>query len=368
MCKFILRLALALMVVVLGSGLSSGVPRYSMKFNKPCNQCHVNPNGHGARNMFGAQFYAYNELAMTKPEDPSKINPMISDQIQIGMDSRAMFYGSYYPDGGTGANSFMQMQGELYLIYTLSPSWLFYLDKGLGGGPSGAAAFQVFGMGKILPLNGYVKAGHFTPPYGMHLADHKAFVRERLGFGTYWFESGVEVGIQPGDFLVAVAGTNGASGFQDNNEGKAVTAHAEYRRSFSDFHLWYGVSGRFNYLGKDLEDRLGGAYGGLAYGNLAFMGEIDYRDQKVGAAQTKSLVSFAELSYLAMRGLTLKVEHDFQDSDLDLQSGVENMYVLGAEVVPTGFLQLIPNLRFHDRSQGTNQDYLELELQLHLFY
>jgi hypothetical protein len=370
MRKALSKFILGLLVIGVCSGISLAVPRYAMKYNQSCSQCHINPNGHGARNLFGAQFFAYNELAMTKPENPAAMNPMINDQVQIGLDSRTMFYGVLKQKGQPGSNSFMQMQGELYLIYNFSSAWLFYLDKGLGGGPSGAGGFQVFGLGRILPLNGYLKAGHFTPPYGMHLADHKAFIRSRMGFGTlgaYWEETGVEIGIQPGSFLLAIAATNGSSAFTDADEGKAVTAHADFRRSFSDLHLWYGVSGRFNKVSIQ-EDRLGGVYGGITYQKFSLLGEADYRSQKTGNQEVKSLASFVELSWLLRPGITLRLEQDYFDPDLDLQTGSENMYVAGAEIVPTGFLQIIPNARFHDLQPGTTQDYYELEVQLHLFY
>jgi hypothetical protein len=361
----------SLLVVSLCSGISLAIPRYSMRYNQSCSQCHINPNGHGARNLFGAQFFAYNELAMTKPENPAAMNPMISDQIQIGLDSRIQYYGELYKKGTPGSNSFMQMQGELYLIYNFSSSWQFYLDKGLGGGPSGQGGFQVFGLGRILPLNGYVKAGHFTPPYGMHLADHKAFVLSQLGlggsFGSYWEETGVEVGIQPGSFLLSVAATNGSAAFTDADEGKAVTGHADFRHSFSDLHLWYGVSGRFNKVSLQ-EDRLGGVYGGIMYKKFGLLGEADYRSNKTGTQEVKSMASFLELSWLLRPGVTLRLEQDYYDPDLDLKSGSENMYVLGAEIVPTGFLQVIPNARFHDRDPGSSLDYYEFEVQLHLFY
>jgi hypothetical protein len=358
-------IALGLIAGSFGSVVQA-VPRYSMQYNKSCTQCHINPDGHGTRNSFGSQFYSYQELAMTKPEDPTAFNPMINDQVRIGTDSRLLYYGVLNQEGTPGSNSFMQMQGELYLIYHFSSKWLLYLDKGLGGGPSGASSFQIFGMGQILPWNGFVKAGRFAPPYGMYLGDHKAFVRDKLGFSMFWAESGVELGIEPGPLFLSVAATNGSRDFQDSDEGKAATGHAEVRFNLSDLHLWLGASGRYNQV-QNQKDRLGGGYGGLSWGRWAVLGEVDYRD-KTDGARTKSLVSFAELSYRIYRGITLRAEHDFYDSDLDQKSGSENMYVAGVELVPTGFLQVIPNARFHDISPGSGNDYYEFDVQLHLFY
>jgi hypothetical protein len=45
------------------------------------------------------------------------------------------------------------------------------------------------------------------------------------------------------------------------------------------------------------------------------------------------------------------------------------MFVIGTEVVPTGFLQLIANLRYFDPSRGSGlSEHVEGDLQLHFFY
>ncbi len=348
----------AILIAAFFSLEAEAVPRYSVMYNQSCVLCHVDPSGGGARSLYGAQFFAYTELGMKglALEELGKVQPMLNDQIQIGVDARTQFYGI----DSSGYNTFMAMQGNLYLNFQLNPIWNFYLNKGLYAG------FEVYGLGHILPHNGYVKVGRFTPPYGLRLADHKAFIREPLGLGMGWYESGMEVGFHPQNFTFAVAVTNGTTGFQSSGKGKAVTGRTDIRMSLGEANLWVGVTGRYNEEGQTL-DRIGGVYGGVGLGRLFVLAEADYHH----SLPLKELCSYVEVSALLRQGLLLKLEHDFHDPNLDVTSGTENMYVFGAEIVPTGFLQLIPNVRFHDIKSGpeySGNDYYEGEIQFHVFF
>jgi len=362
--------AIMLLLLALSAG---AVPRYSVMYNQSCSLCHNDPSGGGQRSLYGAQFFAYTDLAM-KPipmEKIGTIQPMLNDQIQIGVDGRVQVYGLDSSGNGKtieGITS-MAMQGNLYLSFQLSPKWLFYLNKGLYAG------FEIWGMGHILPFNGYIKVGRTTPPYGLRLADHKAFIREPLKLGMGWYETGVEIGFHPQQFTFAVSVTNGRdvaqSDFVADTKNKAVTARTDMRFPIGQLDVWVGVTGRYNDTSGERQ-AYRGVYGGLGLGRLCFLGEMDVHDSKPGGGATaKELCSYAELSYRIARGVLVRVEHNFHDPNLDAKTGAENMYVIGAEIVPTGFMQFIPNLRIHDLKGGeeySGEDYLEGEVQFHIFF
>jgi hypothetical protein len=331
------------------------VPRYSAQYNQSCVLCHVNPSGGGARSLYGAQFFSYTELAAkeTPFEEVERVQPMLNDQVQVGFDMRTMFYGTDQPP----ANSFLQMQGDLYVVFQFNPQWTLFVDKGLYNG------FEIWGMGHILPYNGYVKAGRFVPPYGLRLADHKAFIRDKLGMGAAFRETGAEIGFHPQKFTLAVAVTNSTSQLIDTDETKAVTGRMDFRFPVSEVLVWVGTSERYQDI-SGVEDFIGGGYGGLNYGIFSVMGELDYRV----TGEVSSLVGFVEGSVRLKRGVTLKTEYDFYDPDLDYQSGAESMVVVGAEIVPLGFLEFIPNVRYYDISPGDDNDYYVGEIQFHIFF
>ncbi len=342
-------------VGVISAGSAAAVPRYSAQYNQSCVLCHVNPSGGGARSLYGAQFFSYTELAAkeTPFEDIERVQPMLNDQVQVGFDMRTMFYGTEEPP----ANSFLQMQGDLYLIIQFNTRWTLFLDKGLYNG------FEVWGMGHILPFNGYVKAGRFVPPYGLRLADHKAFTRDKLGMGAAFRETGVEIGFHPQRITLALAVTNGNAQLVDNDETKAVTGRFDFRFPVSEILVWLGTSVRYQESNGG-EDITRGWFAGLNYGICSILGELDYRT----AGDVSSLVGFIEGAVRVRRGVTLKAEYDFHDPDLDYLSGAESMVVVGAEIVPVGFLELIPNIRYYDISPGNDNDYYAGEIQFHIFF
>jgi len=348
-----------LLTLTLSLPAAWSIPRYSVMYNMSCTLCHVDPSGGGSRSLYGAQFFAYSDLPMSKlsMDELIRVNPMLNEQIQIGLDARTIFYALDDLDS-TGFN---QMQGDLYLIYNLDSTWTFLLSKGLYSG------FEAFGLGHILPWNGYVKIGRFRPPYGLNLADHKAFVRQYLTFGsqgTNWQETGLEVGFHPQRLFLGLSVTkNMGPIFGGTTDAPAITARTDYRFNLGEMNsLWIGLTGRLGEV-NGVDDRLAGVYGGLGLGRFFFTGELDWHDRN-----EERLVTFAELAFLLRQGLLLKVEHDFYDPDLDVTSGAENMFVAGAEITPTGFLQWIPNVRYHDFETGGGDDYFEYELQFHVFY
>jgi len=334
----------------------NATPRYSAQFNKACNLCHLDPSGGGGRNLYGAQFFAYAELAAkeTPFEEIGTIQPMLNDQIQIGFDARTQFFTNENDDE---SSSFMQMQGDVYLSFQLDDQWLFYLDKGLYTG------FEVWGSGHILPGNGYLKIGHFKPPYGLRLDDHKVFVRDKLGMAYGWHESGMEIGFHPEVFNCAVAVTNGSTLMIDGDKGKAVTGRADLRFPIGSALIWIGASGRYNKL-TNTEDVIGGGYGAINFGNLTLLGEFDYRTMD----DVNSIVSFGQISYRLMRGVTAKAEYNFYDPDIDYKSGSESMVVVGCEYIPLGFLEVIPNVRYYDYDNTNIDSYYEAEVQFHIFF
>jgi hypothetical protein len=354
----LLLLLLSLSVVAL--------PRYSVMYNQSCTLCHVDPSGAGQRSLYGAQFFAYTDLAMKQlpMEDMGKVQPMLNDQIQIGFDARVQAYGSDVDNYTT----MMAMQGNLYLNFQLNPQWNFYLNKGLYAG------FEIWAAGHILPYNGYIKIGRTTPPYGLRLADHKAFVREPLKLGMGWYETGVEIGFHPQKFTFALSMTNGTNvagqDFNLQTENKAVTARSDVRLPVGPVNLMVGVTGRYSDVAGD-QERYGGVYGGIGYAPFFLMGEVDLHDAVGDSDRVAEICSYIEFSYQLTRGFLFRLEHDFHDPNLDWQTGMENMYVAGVEIVPTGFLQIIANLRDHVIDAGYDypgEDFLEGEVQLHVFF
>ncbi len=109
--------------------------------------------------------------------------------LGIGADMRTLFYSR-----GSN-NSFLQMEGDLYVNLRLAKKVSIFLNKGLYSG------FEVFGLLNILPANGYFKVGKFLPNYGTRMDDHTTFIRTYSGFSAELGRpelTGAEAAISPG--------------------------------------------------------------------------------------------------------------------------------------------------------------------------
>jgi hypothetical protein len=347
--------ALVVVIATLAGAEAAATPRYALEVGQTCALCHVDPTGGGQRSLFGAQFFAYTDLAM-KPvpfDELEGIDPRISDAIQMGFDVRSLYFGGDEP----AQSSFFQMQGDLYLDVRLSDEAEVAFDRGLRDD------FELATILHILPATGYVKIGRFTPPYGMRLPDHNAFVRERLDVGTSFKETGLELGFHPERVSAAVSVTNGNRLQLDDGEEKAVTGRIDLRSRLGGVRTWVGVTGRVNDSSVSDDDAIVGAYGGAASGPVSILAEIGHRERT-----TESLSTYLEIAVTPVRGLTLRAEHHFFDPDVDLADGSENMFVGGVKLVPRGYLGVLVNARYRDRDGPDGGERWQGELLLHAFY
>lgn len=285
-------------------------------------------------------------------DELEKHDPMIGEHIQFGFDGRTSFFAAEEPR----RNTFIQMQGDLYVTTELSPEFRVHFSKGL------YEDFELMTIAHVLPAHGFVKVGRFTPPYGLRLADHTAFVRDRQGFDVRWRETGIEIGFHPERWSAAIALTNGNREVVDNDERKAATGRADVRLRVGDLRTLLGGTGRWRGSETGDDEWTGGGYAGLALGPVSVLSEVGLRSRGVGA-----LTSFVEFAVLVTRGVTLRVAHDYQDPDVDLQTGHDERFVGGVEWVPVGALQILANARV-DRERRGLPEGVEADLQLHVFY
>ena len=350
------RFVVCVLLSVLASSESAAVPRYSIQYDQGCALCHSNPTGGGQRSLFGAQFFSYSDLAMKTLgfDELETVNPQITDQLQVGFDARTLYSASDRPR----ANTFFEMQGDLYLQFQLDERWRLLLDKGLYDN------FELMAIGHVLAQTGYVKIGHFVPPFGMRQTDHTAFVRERVGYGTGFRETGIEIGFHPERINAAFSVTNGSSAAIDEDEEKAITGRVDVRRRLGSVSTWLGATGRWNERPDDLDAaRSAGGYGGIRLGAVSLLGEVIFK-----RVERDMVATFAELAVVATQGVTLRLEHQFFDPDEDVELGAENKVAVGFEVVPTGFMQVIGGVGVIDPTDDDGKRRTEGNLLLHIFY
>jgi hypothetical protein len=334
------------------------LPRFSTITNLKCGSCHIDPNGGGMRNYYGAAMWGRETLPLhVQSQDTTMagFTPRLNDFVSIGMDMQTLFYHQQQQN----RTSFYQMQGDLYLCARLANKLLLYFNKGLYG-------FDLFGIAHILPANGYLKVGRFTPAYGTRIDDHTTFIRTKTVFPYYRREdTGIELGISPTSLTWNIGLFNGEDGADPSNGNiRLITSRAEALFRWDNLSFSFGGSTWYN---KGIAGNLTmvGGFAGFGYKDVTVHGEVDLKKDKA-VLGTNEFISYLEVNYVVIDGLDLKFIYDFYDPDLDSLTGSETRYSVGAEFFPLPGVEVRPMVRFHSKTPGDVQQN-EFDFLIHLF-
>lgn len=362
MSRFTIPILLTLLTLFLFDTLHS-LPRFAVRSGAKCQSCHVNPTGGGMRNFYGATFYGREALPIKSWEEQyglEDFTTQLNDFISLGADFRTLFYSQEQSADNTTNQSFFQMQGDIYLRANVAKKVNLYLDKGLYDG------FEIFGIANILPADGYVKVGRFVPAFGLRMDDHTAFVRTETGFSQRAEDTGVELGFLPGPVSAIVALSNGGKRGIPSDKLRAVLGRVEAKFSADEFNFLLGGSAYRLSSGRAGKLVAGGFLGVAFQGNASILAEVDFIDDRIGNADTKSMVNYVELNYAPIQGFDLKAAYDFFDPDTKNKTGSVSRYSFGFEFFPIAGIEVRPMYRII-KEEPVDQKNNEYHLLFHFY-
>jgi hypothetical protein len=273
------------------------------------------------------------------------------------------------------------MQGSIYATLQLDERFSAYIHEELGQGS--ASAYEVFGMGWLVPGTAWVKVGRFVPAFGWRPADHRSFTRRNfviLPENPPQSDTGVELGARRGPFEAQVALVNGefGSAFELNDE-LAFFGRGLMQRQVGPAHLAAGGS-YAQHRGLDRHRWAGGPFFGASWNRFTWWGEFDWTHvvpgRAAGPAQIQVDTSFTtsqELAVQLMQGLDVFATYDFHDADMEVESGAGARVGAGIEALPYPFLQLRAKLDWFSVDAGPEapplpDDVRETQLEVHFLY
>jgi hypothetical protein len=277
-------------------------------------------------------------------------------------DRDLVFIGPYHP-----FEDFFEMQGNLYLTLQLTDRFFAHLAQGI------STTSEVYGLGYILPANGYVKVGRFAPDFGWRIPDHTAFTREQMGFfPPTHTDVGVEVGLYPGPLAITASLLNGQPGStQDFDKNLAATGRVLLRTHLGSVNL--GIGGSVYRNEDPTGTRLaGGPLAYLSWKRVTWIGEADASELDTGQGDPPtSLFTSHELTLQLQQGLDLRGTVDYVDPDLD-GNGSQLRYGFGGESMVYPFVRLEAMMYLY-RNLGGEGAYPEPEFnqfaaQVHFCY
>ena len=363
-----IKWTLFLMIVLLSTDLVFGLPRFSVKLGNKCVDCHYNPTGGIIRNLDGWN-WGKNTLSMLSTRDKDFLmSPKLNDNISIGLDYRTQFLYSQEKS----RSDFQQMTGSIYgnlaiaknINFVTKYDFVNYLWEG-------------YAVARILPGNGYIKAGSFTPNFGIRIDDHTAYTRggdfgllftqgayKGLIYNPYYTEAGVEVGIYGGDILFATASA-GSNLFNNRTLSKdpTYTARVELTPRISNIGLLFGGSYAAAKIPQTSE--MYGGFFGLGYDQFSLLSEFDLASDVIGTG-VKSNVLMVEAEYEFLLGLDAIVRYDRLDPNKDVDKDEVSHIIVGLEFQPYSFIEIRPQYRFILEDPSVKND--AFVLQLHFWY
>ena len=381
--KFSSKALLVFSISILLSQTGLGLPKFASRTGAKCQSCHVNPTGKGMRNEFGSTYGRDDITLPTFKEltDFDEFSTNLTSNISVGADVRNLFFYNQREKG----SSFFQMQGDVYFDLRLNKKFRVYFDKGLYTG------FELMGIAKVLPLEGYVKVGKFMPAYGIRTDDHNAFNRggpfgggpyaglipsgypTGLRFGERSEDTGIEFGFSPSVFSFQLGIFNGTpggglSGTAATKE-KAVALRGEASVRLGEVNFSAGGS-LYNYADPTGTITYYGAFGSITVlQSLTLHSEVDILTKTLAGPDITGMILWNELNYMVIPGVDVKVGFEFYDPDTQLKNGSFTRLTLGAELFLLSGVEVRPlyRLNLEDLPSASKVDNDEFQLMFHFY-
>lgn len=347
---------------------SFALPRFALNLGNRCIDCHYNPSGGVIRNLDGWN-WGKNTLSLLSTRDKDFImSPRISDNISIGLDYRTQFLYSQEKK----RTDFQNMTGSIYTNFSVSKEINIsakydFVNK----------LWEGYGVAHILPNSGYIKAGAFTPNFGIKMDDHTAYTRggdfgllfsqgayQGLIYNPFYTEAGVEVGMYAGNFLylTASAGSNLLSN-RTLSKDPTYTTRLEITPHFGMIELMVGGSFASAKIPQPIN--MYGGFFGFGYSEFSLLAEFDVAEDLMGVDQ-KTNVLMVEAAYGIVTGLDAIVRYDRIDPNSDITQDEISKLIVGVEFQPYSFIEIRPQYRLTMEDPSVDND--SFVLQFHFWY
>jgi hypothetical protein len=385
------RILLVTLLVSAAVQSTFALPRFALMTGAKCSSCHVNPTGGQMRTEYGTAF-STDKIPLEDLKDSSfAFSAKLTDNISLGADYRSQFI----YDRLSETTTFQSMTTSIYGAAQLSKKVVFYFKQDLVNGTYGDGALyggiyngtEVYGLAKVLPLDGYIKGGAFSPNYGWRIDDHTSYTRGGdLGFTGAGYHPGLmfvpnyhDIGVEAGIYienLFLTAGLFNGTGHQqpiDFSKKKAYAVKLEYSggAGLSSFNYRIGGSA----YGYD-DFTMGGISAGFGVGDVVVFGEADWtKNYMVDPSNPggNAMMGFAEIDYRAIQGLWLTGKFDVidpvegvADDDATPATNTIERVTLGLEFFPLSFVEIRPQYRIVIEKPSVSNDVALV--QMHLWF
>ncbi|MFA3783317.1 hypothetical protein ABRY23_09670 [Melioribacteraceae bacterium 4301-Me] len=365
--------AVYFLIVLFVTNEINALPRFALRQKDNCVSCHYNPTGGLIRNEDGF-FFGKNVISMISPRDKDfTLNPKLTENIQIGLDYRTQLLYTY----SLKKADFQDMSGNFYVNVGLSDKINVTTRYDFV-----QAIWEAYVTAFVLPNKSYIKAGTFTPDYGIRLDDHTAYTRggdfalitpgrapNGLIYSPYYTETGIEIGANFSNAVSLTASVGRNKQYPMFLNDPVITTKLQITPNFdSKLGIMFGgslTSFTSKPTGTKLRSLMYGGFAGAGYERFSILGEFDLAEDYQASDVTTSAIMI-EASYKIMVGLEAVVRYDKFDPNINFSNDEFSHIILGFDFYPYSFIELIPQYRIYTEHPSIdNNSFL---LQFHFWY
>ncbi len=369
---------LCFIFIIISTNQSYSLPRFSLRLDGKCSDCHVNPTGGEMRNHDGWT-WSKNSLAMISPHKDFQMTNRLTPNIEFGFDYRGNYLVTM--NEKYTKSDFQKMEGSIYTSVSLAKKIEAYARYDFIWG-----IWEGYGLAKILPNHGYIKGGSFMPNYGIRIDDHTAYIkggdlgvlfatgkRQGLIYDPRYVETGVEIGQYLGNYAFITASV-GNPRITEFTADPTYTARIELTPEVSNlFSLSFGgsfASFKDQRLDKNFKTiypnvNMFGGFAGISIGELVLQGEFDMaNDYMQNDSSTTAMM--IQAAYTIRKGIDAVVRYDRFDPNIKLSKDDHSRLVLGLEIQPYSFVEIRPQYRIQmEHPDVKNNSFVA---QFHIYY
>lgn len=357
-----------LLIIFLVSTSTFALPRFAVKLGDKCSNCHYNPSG-GLTRTFDGWHWGKNTLSMISSRDKDYLmSPKISDNISIGIDYRTQYLYSQEKK----RTDFQNMSGTVYTNFGLSKEINI-----TGKYDFVNRLWEGYAVANILPGNGYIKVGTFTPNFGIRIDDHTAYTRggdfgllftqgvyQGLIYNPFYTETGVEVGFYADKLLYASASA-GSNLLSNRTLSKDPTYTARIELTPRIDNLGFMLGGSYTAAKIPAPINLYGGFLGVGYDEFSLLAEYDLAKGIMGSDEITKVLMI-EAAYGILTGLDAVIRYDRIDPVENINEDEVSRLVIGFEFQPYSFIELRPQYRIVMENPSVDNN--SFVLQFHFWY
>jgi hypothetical protein len=347
------------------------LPRFALTTGGACIDCHVNPTGGGMRNESG-WLYGKNNLKMynTFSDEEFEMSSYIGKNILFGIDYRTQFMAKF--DSTQKRTDFQNMTGALYFNIEANEYLNLFAHYDFV-----QSIWQGYAIANILPFKGYIKAGTFTPNFGIRTDDHTAYTRggdfgilaSQKGFiyDPFYNETGIELGFNFNaftNFTVSAGNPTRALFVRD----PTYTTRLQFNPSIGDINILAGgsyASHKRGFPGNIRNINMYGGFFGFQLAELSVIAEYDLAKNLVNQDSLSSAMMI-EAAYRISKGFEVVIRYDRFDPNNSASKDEFSRVIIGAELHPYSFIELRPQFRINMEEPKIDNN--AFVLQFHFWY